>query len=43
MGGSGKVAGDGERNVEGKMMMMAVQWSGGGGSGGGGLRMAASR
>ena len=30
-----KMAGDGERNVEGKMEMMAVRRSGGGGSGGG--------
>ena len=30
-----KMAGDGERNVEGKIEMMAVRRSGGGGSGGG--------
>ena len=30
-GGSGKMAGNGERNVEGKMEMMAVRQSGGGG------------
>ena len=30
-GGSGKMAGNGERNVEGKMEMMAVWRSGGGG------------
>ena len=41
MGGRGKMAGDGERNVEGKMEMMAVRQSGG--SGGGSLRTAASR
>ena len=38
-GGSEKMAGNGERNVEGKMEMMAVRRSGGGG----GLRTAASR
>ena len=31
MGGSGKMTRDGERNVEGKMEMMAVRRSGGGG------------